>query len=112
MKSSSQKLEPILGIQSRDQMIADLQGLVGSRQWKAYQMILQANIDSLTNDLIDNDSLTNDERNDVRKWIHYLKEMLNAPQYQITMLGGPIKRTVELDPHYKTIEELYGRKLK
>ena len=94
----------------RDQAIADLTGGKESRFWLVVKSIIQSNVDFMAKQVLEDEELTDEQRNDIRKWRRYLQNILELPERNIASLGKGATRPTDLDPFYKTYEELAGRK--
>ena len=86
--------------------IADLKSGSESRFWLTMKSIIQANIDFLSKQVMKDNSLTDAQRNYLRRWANLNEELIELPEKSIASLEGGITNVVDFDPYAKVYSEL------
>lgn len=90
-----------------EEIIAGLQGGLNSAFRKAEKSVIEENIKDLANDILNNDEITEKQREDLRKWHTFLKWFVNLPEEIIESIEEkPDATPTELDPFHKIKEEM------
>lgn len=88
------------------QAIADLRSGLTGRFWKTLSAIIQANVDFLSVQILEDEDLTEAQRGQLRKWRNLNKELVDLPGRCIQQLEAGTVNPLDLDPYFKTYKEM------
>jgi len=92
-------MEKIEGVSEGD--LEDIKSLLNFRGWEVLMRIHKENVDNLKERVIQDDEITQETREDLRKWVKYLEYFSDLPQKIIESAEEPISNPLKLDPYYR-----------
>ena len=90
-----------------EEIIVGLQSGLDSVFRRAEKFVIEENIKDLANDILNNDEITEKQREDLRKWYNFLQWFINLPEEIIESVKvKPDAQLTEYDPFDKIKKEI------
>ena len=90
-------------------IVAEIKSGIGSPFWRALRSICEDDLRNLDKSILENDNLTLQQREELRKRRSYLKYFIDLPERTINRLSGDSSGVPELDPYPKTLDEALNK---